>query len=70
MKWIPITKKNVHTLKAGEKVKFHNGYEWDTDILDKFWISRGYISTGLHNETAHFLYPMFGKYVYVLRKEV
>jgi hypothetical protein len=65
--WTPITKENIETLKPGESIKFHNGYEWDTNILDQFWIDRGFILTGLHNETANFLRPMFGRVVYVWR---
>jgi len=62
--WVPITKQNIATLKEGVRVEYHNGYEWQVGTLNKFWIERGYISTGLHNETANFLYPNFGKRVY------
>lgn len=68
--WVPITEDNVRTLKAGEEVRFSNGYEWSTAILDEFWIERGYVPTGLHNETARFIRPMFGGYMYVWRPVV
>jgi hypothetical protein len=50
MKWIPITSSNVNSLKEGEEIKFHNGYEWDTCKLTNFWIERGYIATGVHKK--------------------
>ena len=58
-KEIKITRENVKDLKIGDTVKFHNGYEWDTKVLTEFELSRGYVTTGVHNETASFVYPMF-----------
>jgi hypothetical protein len=66
MKEIKITKENISELKVGDKIKYHNGYEWEYDILTEFEISRGYIPTGIHNETANFLHPMFGDGVYLI----
>lgn len=65
--WQKITEENVHTLKPGERLRYHNGYEWDERELDEFWIQRGYVGTGVHNETARFIHPMFGDYTYVWR---
>jgi hypothetical protein len=58
-KEILITKENVKDLKVGDTVKFHNGYEWDTKVLGEFELSRGYVTTGVHSETASFINPMF-----------
>ena len=58
-KEILITKENVEDLKVGDTVKFYNGYEWDTRVLSEFELKRGYVTTGVHNETASFIYPMF-----------
>ena len=65
--WVPITKENIKDLKVGDRIRYSNGYEWCEDVLTQFWIDRGYIGTGLHNETANFLNPMFGKCTYVWR---
>ena len=67
-KEILITKENVHNLKIGDTVKFHNGYEWDTRILGEFELSRGYVTTGVHNETASFVNPRF-KSMYFIKDE-
>jgi hypothetical protein len=66
-KEILITRKNVNDLKIGDTVKFHNGYEWDTIVLGDFELSRGYVTTGVHNETASFVNPMF-KSMYVINQ--
>lgn len=63
-KWIAITRDNIKTLRPGFRVRFHNGYEWSERMLTDFWISRGFIPTGLQGETAHFLRPLFGNVVY------
>ncbi len=65
-KEIPITRKNVHELKIGDTVKFHNGYEWDTAVLGEFELSRGYVMTGVHNEVSRFVNPMF-KSMYLIK---
>ena len=62
--WIKITKHNIHLLVPGMEIKFHNGYEWTYGTLNQFWIDRGFIGTGVHSETAHFIHPMFGDYTY------
>ena len=66
-KEILITRKNVDNLKTGDIVKFHNGYEWDTKILGEFELSRGYVTTGVHSETASFINPMF-KSMYLINQ--
>jgi hypothetical protein len=66
-KEILITKENVHNLKIGDTVKFHNGYEWDTKVIGEFELSRGYVTTGIHNETASFVNPMF-KSMYLINQ--
>ena len=67
-KEILITRENVKDLKVGDTVKFHNGYEWDTKALGEFELSRGYVTTGIHNETASFVYPMF-KSMYLIKQK-
>ena len=59
--WIKIDSDNIHLLEPDYRVKYHNGYEWTEGKLDKFWIGRGFIATGVGNETCSFLNPMFGK---------
>jgi hypothetical protein len=66
-KEILITKENAHNLKIGDIVKFHNGYEWDTRVLREFELSRGYVTTGVHNETASFVNPRF-KSMYLINQ--
>ncbi len=65
-KEILVTKENVKDLKIGDTVKFHNGYEWDTKVLGEFELRRGYVTTGVHNETASFVNPMF-KSTYLIK---
>tara|TARA_B110000285_G_scaffold143180_1_gene159967 strand:- start:226 stop:444 length:219 start_codon:yes stop_codon:yes gene_type:complete len=62
-----ITKENVYILKIGDTVKFHNGYEWDNKVLGEFELSRGFILTGIHSETATFVNPMF-KSMYLINQ--
>jgi len=69
MAWLKITKENKHTLKIGEYIKFHNGYEWLTTSLTEFHLDREFIPTGVHNEVANLVYPMFGSNIYVCREE-
>lgn len=66
-KEIKITKANVNDLKIGDTVKFHNGYEWDTAVLGEFELSRGFVCTGIHSETASFVNPMF-KCMYLIKQ--
>jgi hypothetical protein len=65
-KEVLVTKENVKDLKIGDTVKFHNGYEWDTKVLGEFELRRGYVTTGVHNETASFVNPMF-KSTYLIK---
>lgn len=66
-KEILITKQNVYDLKVGDTVKFHNGFDWDTRVLGEFELSRRYVTTGIHNEVARFVNPMF-KSMYLIKQ--
>ena len=67
MEWVKITIDNKHTLDVGEIVKFNNGYEWKISELTQFNLDNGFVLTGVHNEVARFINPMFGEYIFVYR---
>jgi hypothetical protein len=66
MRKIAITKHNVNSLRIGDKVMYHNGYEWKEKILTDFEIKRGYIPTGIHSEICWLVSPVFGNSVYLV----
>lgn len=48
--WIEITEGVWKTLKVGDKVKYHDTYQWTENILAKWEIDRQEIVTGVGNE--------------------
>ena len=65
--WAPITEDNINELREFDVIKFHDGYGWVVKALTPFFIQRGFVPTGIHNEVATFLNPAFGEHVFVLK---
>lgn len=63
---IKITKDNIDSLIVGDVIKFHNGYEWRTRIINDFILERHFFPTGIGNEACDLLNPLFGKHTYKL----
>ena len=64
MDFVHITKKNIKDIKPGDIVKYHDGFGWNEYPITQRQLEVGYIMTGVHNETASLLYPMFEKMYY------
>ena len=57
--WLEITKDNVDTIKIGDEVRGHNGYDWVYCTIDSWTLERGFFLAGLQNETISLLNPTF-----------
>jgi hypothetical protein len=55
MKEIEITEDVYKTLKVGDRVKYHNTYEWTEDVLDQWDIDNKEIITGIGNERTNLI---------------
>lgn len=44
---VKITKDNIDSLIVGDVIKFHNGYEWRTRIINDFILERHFFQQEL-----------------------
>jgi len=62
-----ITKYNVDSIKVGDTIRYHNGYEWSEHPISEHELSRGGMHAD-HNETAWLLNPSFGGGCYIVKR--
>lgn len=48
--WVEITEEVWKNLKVGDRIKYHDTYQWTEDLIDKWEIDNKQIVTGVGNE--------------------